>query len=294
MKLGERFAIAPAGEPDLPGVMMLLDRVFVLPKQRAPSFAARYPAVCASGDRSDVWVIKEHGVVTACAAVKYRTWRTMDRSFRLAMIGGVCTDPAARGRGMASQLLAHADMAARERWSEATVLWTTSGPFYERLGWALDDPGLFGKVGGWRGADRATAGRLSVGPPTACADQIERIRSAWLGEGIAREAVDYAAIPFPARSVDCLIADVSDHRAYALVGREGPRGYVYEAVGSAQAFRSLWTGVCDRYPEVYVNDHAGGETARWLNEHAHVEWQQRPLAMWRGTPRCSVPFFDRL
>ena len=70
--------------------------------------------------------------------------------------------------------------------------------------------------------------------------------------------------------------------AYTLVGRMDNAGYLYEVVGVPGAFALLGVGIRARFPKVYVNDRAGSQTAHWLEENAQVEWQQKPLAMWRG------------
>lgn len=288
------FTVTSAVDADRADLRALLDRIFVAGQQRSPSFAERFPALFTPQGGSRAWVIKDHHTIVSCLFIKRRRWMAADHSMELAMIGGVCTDPSWRGRGLASRLLTHVELIGREAPIATKVLWTTTSVFYERRGWQGDDPGLLGTVHDGAGLPKTIGYTLWVGSPTVAVRRVESIRREWLTTGVVREDGDYATIPFPAQSVECLIVAGVEGEAYALVGARLGIGYVYETVGAPQAFAFLWRSIRGRYATVYINDCSGSQTMRWLSAHAQVEWQPKPLAMWQGQGRCYVPYFDRI
>jgi len=254
----------------------------------------RFPSLFIPGTGSSIWLIRDAATVAACVIVKRRMYATGNDVLPFAMIGGVCTDAAMRGRGLASELLRRAEEAELQNGVNSLVLWTTIGPFYERLGWQTEDNGIFGTVRGFGGVHEVPTGVVVVSP-SEVADRLEIIRQRWLVERVLRIKDDYSSIPFPAGSAECILAGTDiEEEAYCLVGRKGSTGYVYEVVGSPRGFASVWSAIRRRYHVVYVNDSHASPTARWLNENLNVDWQTKSLAMWRGESRFYVPYFDRI
>ena len=291
MTRGNAFVVEPAGgAADYAQAIALLDRVFVAPRQRPPSVAVRFPWISARDARGNAWTLNELGVVTACLLVKCRRWASGGGGVEVAMIGGVCTDPAARGRGLASELMRHVQDALDAAGIETQVLWTTMPRFYERLGWRRDESGLLGTLGVYSGP-RPKA-QVSRGSPAASFERLARIRGECLGEGVGRHRDDWASIPFPAQSVECVRALADDGEAYGLVGRAGSSAYVYEVVGPTSVVGAVWADIRDRYSTVLVNERRDGPMVRWLAANAAVDWRPGATAMWRGAARFYVPFFD--
>ena len=73
--------------------------------------------------------------VHAALAILPRTLVTARGPVRIALIGGVSTDPASRERGLATQLLAAAENAAADMGCMATLLWSDDPTFYVRRGY---------------------------------------------------------------------------------------------------------------------------------------------------------------
>lgn len=266
--------------------LALLDAVFVAPGARNPSFAERFPAVLAGDGTASLLTARRAGRVAACVAVKLRPWD--DGHGLLAMVGGVCTDPAYRGQGLATHLLHEAEAAAAG--VADLVLWTTQPGFYERRGWMSEDAGRLGTL---RGVPAGT-GEVRVLAAADAVDDAEAIRARWAGGGVRRRREDYRTVPFPARWVECVIAGAGDAGAYALLGVDGASAYVYEVVGDPGEFLPLWSDLARRHVNVRINDRPGTGSWAWLEAHATVDWTPAPLALWKGRRREYVPYLDRI
>jgi predicted N-acetyltransferase YhbS len=286
--------VEQATPEDLPGIVGLLDRVFIAPQGRWPSFANRFSSVLTLDGASSAWVIRDAGAIAACVLVKRRTFVLCGTAFELAMIGGVCTDPAVRGRGLASQLVERATAFENQRGTATSVLWTNIAPFYERLGWQAEDTAVFGMLRSLLELPPPVGWEIEIVRPGVAVQRLDQIRCSWLKSCIRRTPGDYSAIPLPAESVECLIAGGEAPMAYALVGKRGETGYVYEVVGAPEAFADLWATIHHRFSTLYVNEDANSPTRRWLHRHAQVEWIPQALAMWQGRPRGYVPYLDRI
>jgi GNAT superfamily N-acetyltransferase len=278
---------ARAGPAERAQAAALLDAVFVTPRGRAPSFAERFPAAFADDGTSAVLVATEADEVAACAVVRLRRWAQPGGA--LASLGGICTHPAYRGRGLASALVQEAERVAAAWGARDFVLWTAQPAFYQRLGWIVDDPGHFGMLERLRIRD--VSDPVTVEPVARVWAEIEEIRGRGAGGVLTRVALDYHTLPFPARTVECVLAKGG---AYALVGVEGDSAYVYEVEGDPQAFGGLWSAVAARHGVVRINDRPGSASWAWLEAHAEVAWRPAPLALWKGERRAYIPFLDRL
>jgi hypothetical protein len=183
------------------------------------------------------------------------------------------------------------------------VLWTTIPAFYERLGWRAGDRGVFGEalprtgrnpVPGV-GARPLLAGDIAV---------LEAIRRRWLPERVERTPLSYRSVPLPAFSVDLFYFDGdASTEAYALVGRAGQTGYVYEVVGPQPMQQRLWSAIVGSYEKTYVNDCASSPLSDWLERQGLARFQRQNLAMWLPVSRAGagvepgawhIPFFDRI
>lgn len=116
---------------ELDGAVALAERVFFGGKR---GFAARYRAACAPANRDYQAVAVDGGAVVA-AAFGHPATLVLDEHLSLTTlaVGGVCTDPAYRGRGLSSTLLAGLMARARDRGVDLLLI-SGEGPLYSRLG----------------------------------------------------------------------------------------------------------------------------------------------------------------
>ena len=299
----DRVIVQTASPDDLASVVAMLDQEFVYRKQRTLSFVSRYPAVYCLDNIANIYVIREAHRIVSSVAVKRRKWLANGRVFQFAMVGGVCTEALERERGLASAILQHVEASLREAGLDFAVLWTSTAPFYEKLGWHLSDEGLLGTLQG-RILEAKTA-MVNYGPlvPEDIA-RLDAIRAQRLPCRVIREAIDYQTIPLPAQMVERFaVKDDSQWTAYAVVGRLNDTGYVYEVVGDSATFPPLWSAIGEAYQAVCVNDCVGSPSARWLDTHGLVRWTSQNLAMWQIlSPRLTmeqvqgiyVSFLDRI
>lgn len=289
-------AIIPCPPSELPGLLEEIDAEFIFKKGRSRRLAERFPRLFAPGNLGNVLVLRAEGSVVAAAASQPFTFVDMGVRWRCARIGAVWTHPSFRGKGLASAVLrALAEVNAAER-VEALVLWTSLHRFYGRLGWRLDDLGLFGSV-----VNRDGPGDSVEPTPRAIGEcdvaRLDEIRQRHLTRFVERNPMDWRALPVPATSVDAFVSD----EAYALVGTVSDTGYVYEFVGEQSAFGRVWAAIRARYTRVFVNE-SEGRTATWLREQGGAQFTPQQLAMWMPLSpdaealggRLFVPYLDRI
>ncbi|MCA9320291.1 MAG: GNAT family N-acetyltransferase, partial [Planctomycetes bacterium] len=94
-----------------------------------------FPLLLAAGARSTRFVIRHDEAIVAHAASRDLTIATVGSgALRLANIGGVCTLPQVRGRGLASELVSALVDDARRRGLDGAILWSDRPSFYARMG----------------------------------------------------------------------------------------------------------------------------------------------------------------
>jgi predicted N-acetyltransferase YhbS len=109
----------------------LIERVF----QGAVAHAAQYPLVFEPGRAGRIVALVEHGVARSACAILRRDLVVAGEVLPAGLIGSVATDPAWRGRGLATRVLREAERRLRQDGAELAFLWADDAAFYHRLGW---------------------------------------------------------------------------------------------------------------------------------------------------------------
>jgi predicted N-acetyltransferase YhbS len=284
---------------ELPGLLDALDMEFVFGRGRKLSLAERFPEVFAPAHVEHLLVAREQGRIVASIAVRNFRWLDGGDEHAGAMIGMVWTDPASRGRGLASLLLGHLQQALAER-ADFAVLWTAQPQFYARLGWIAADCASFGTIEGTAAAPHATASRV----------EFTALESIWRQQPqrVARPATWQPPLPLPAEALEFFRAG----DAYAIAGRERAKGrqgtkrsgdklYCYEILGSAAAIPALLANMRARCGTLHFNERTDSAAYRAL-AGLGVAWEVKPLAMWlplRAEVASAalgwyVPWLDRI
>lgn len=288
---------------ELPELLALLDDEFVFGKGRSLSLAERFPQVFCPANLENIYVTRVGNAICAAVAIKRFDWLAYNRTWQGAMIGMVYTRPECRGQGLASLVMRTLQDDLAKVGVDFGVLWTIIPSFYQRLGWFMEDVGIFGE------ATSLISSQTDISiAPCPLADEVihwvDRIHSRWVSDRVARSDLDYRVIPLPADSVDVFLLDETNEiQGYALVGRSGEVGYVYELVGHPATFDQLWSTITNCYRKVYINDRPGNLSSEWLDERATVTWRPHHLTMWlplsaeaRNTAvgHWYIPYLDRL
>jgi predicted N-acetyltransferase YhbS len=291
-----RFEVRRA-EPELmDAVRALVDDVFVRSRGLSRSLATRYPDILADNRARNIFVACMSSRVVGITATRRVAWRAGGAEGRAAAVGLVATDPAYRGRGIASAVLRAVVEGLAVDETSAAVLWTGQPAFYRRLGWQLADPGVLGRSAGGASWNESAPAAENLDAEVAAALAVVRDRHAT--SLFERAADTWRVIPAPAETV-CVYRSED---AYALLGRTGDgRGYLYELIGEESRFPSLWAAIQRDVSSVDVNDAPGTPSYRWLSVAGGVDWAPKPLAMWhelndRGSLVAGsyMPYLDRI
>lgn len=314
MKTGKEWSnvSAPVGEmrldihscrpEELEPLIHLLDEEFIFGKGRSISLQRRFPAVYCSNNLTNIFLCTDGEAIVSALAMRYFDWREGSEIFRGAMIGAVYTQPARRGQGLASRLLATAAVQLRENNIDFAVLWTGQPSFYSRLGWVAADCSLLGTILTNNSA-MASSDAVTRMPISAGASLAETIRQCTLNSMAVRHPEDYQQLPLPAERVVFLWQKNQDRAAYALIGSNGETGFLYELVGDISCFPELWREICRGHRRIFINDQAGSPSYRWLAEHTDAHWENKNLAMWLPLSKqvnivrlgqWHIPYFDRI
>jgi predicted acetyltransferase len=111
--------------------LKLQGKVFSLPADYFRTLADKDPLF----DYENVFVARSDGRIVSHVQVFPKVMRIAGAKVWMAGIGGVATDPAYRGRGLASDLLKMAVGSMARRGMETSILFTGIHDFYRRLGW---------------------------------------------------------------------------------------------------------------------------------------------------------------
>lgn len=287
---------------DLCQVMRLLDEEFILSRQREVSLAVRFPEALSETNLHNIRVAYVDRVPCAVVVARQFDWIEGDRRWTGAMIGMVCTRPQYRGRGLASSVLKASQEALQRANCDFSVLWTAVPEFYGRLGWLKADNGVFGEAIG-----HEPESNVQISPRVideSAAAWIDEVRSLWLRERAIRTPSAYHVLPFPATSLELFACEVQEgQEGYAIVGRSGHTGFLYEMIGHPAAFHAIWSSIRARFGKLFVNDTSLGLSREWLSGNAHISWRPQRLAMWlplsvqaREAPfgRWYISYLDRI
>ncbi len=177
------------------------------------------------------------GMISAHAALFVQRLRTPMGLLRVGVIGAVATDPAQRGRGLASQVLRRLQDEARARSIDVLVLWATQPGLYERAGfvragceWLALLPAAIAPDAGPR-IRRATERDIAALMRLHDAEPVGTLRSIAHWEELLR-------IPAMTLLVHARTAGVPD--AYAVCGKgHDLQGCIHEWAGVPEAVLAL-------------------------------------------------------
>ncbi len=288
---------------ELPHLLELLDEAFISGKDRRLSLAQRFPQIFCETNLDNIYVAYVDDLICSTAAIKRFAWIAQGQLWQGAMIGIVYTRPEYRGRGLASLVMRTVQGDLSKAGVDFAVLWTTIPRFYQRLGWFLEDEGVFGEV---ELPQSPQCSNLVVAH--SLTDKhirwIDSAYSQWVPERVVRSELDYRVVPLPASSVDAFMVNETDElQGYALVGRSMETGYVYELVGHTATFEHLWCALANSYSKIYVNARQGSQSSQWLAPRVRIIWRPQHLAMWLPLSREAkralvgqwyIPYFDRI
>lgn len=289
---------------DLDRLLPALDEQFVFGKGRRLSLRARFPSMFEAGNADNVFICEGEGALLSALSILPFEWLADGQLWRGAMIGTVYTDPAHRNAGHASRVLTWTMEKLKERGVDFGVLWTAQPGFYARLGWTSTDCGVLAEIRTSSSSPSLGNDVTTIAAGTADVLRIEQIRQQWLATRMPRTSRDYRRIPLPADTVDVHAWRLHEPSAgYALIGRAGDIGYVYEMVGTPEGFSALWREVQQRYRRLLVNDCEGSASCEWLAHETGIAWQRKSLAMWYPISdrvqgwdfsHWYIPYFDRI
>jgi len=278
---------------ELPALVALLDEEFIFSKGRSVSLAQRFPAALHADNCPNLLVACRGDAIAACLVIKRFDWIAPERRWRGAMIGMVYTRPAARGQGLASQLLRAAQEQLRTAGTDFAVLFTAQPGFYRRLGWISVDCGVFGTY--------TSPGGSAAGCAPADTDAVEALRRCRPGAQMPRDGLSYRTLPLPAERLELRVSP--DAAAYAVYGVQADCAYVYEFGGAPSGYAALWQDICALPRTVYVNEQRGSAAQQWLFNLPGMNWRDHALAAWLplAEPACArhfgewyLPYLDRI
>ena len=102
----------------------------------APELAREYPLVFDQRFSGRTLELERDGAVRSACAILARDFHVAGRRLRAGLIGSVATDPAWRGRGLATELLAKAEAELRAQGCLFALLWAEDPAFYLARGYA--------------------------------------------------------------------------------------------------------------------------------------------------------------
>ena len=102
----------------------------------APELAREYPLVFDERFGGRTLEIVRDGAVRSACAVLARDFHVAGLTLRAGLIGSVATDPAWRGKGLATELLAEAERTLRAQGCLFSLLWAEDPDFYLARGYA--------------------------------------------------------------------------------------------------------------------------------------------------------------
>ena len=101
----------------------------------APELGREYPLVFDPRFSGHTVELERDGAVRSACAVLVRDFHVAGRRLRAGLIGSVATDPAWRGRGLATELLAKAEAELRAHGCLFSLLWAEDPAFYLARGY---------------------------------------------------------------------------------------------------------------------------------------------------------------
>lgn len=264
---------------EVPSVLALADDVFLKSRNREGDFLKSYPSVFGKQSNSVFYAAFENSKAVSAALYKPCRYMLNDQVLTGATIGFVCTDPAYRGLGLSSQILSRTAEDMAESGVDFGVLYTGIPAFYERLGWILADDSAYCESAKLVNVS-AEHTVIAQSPQQADWTWLEYIRAKYLKQRVLRNQSDYATLPLPAKIVECYAIKDGGPECYALLGRSGAEGYLYEMVGDTAGFGILWNSFIQGLSSLYVNDRIGSSSYVWMRDNGLADWVSRVSTMW--------------
>lgn len=194
-----------------------------------------FPVLTEGDGRERCFVLERAGQIAAHAAWAPLVLRCGGRELTAAGIGLVATAPAQRGRGLASQLVAHCIAQATEQGAEIALLFGESTPLYTRLGFARAGRERITRLD--PDPDRSDK-RLSVGGPQD-ASRIHALLAAH-PVGVARDVARFERLLAIPHTNLYLLEGESGPLAYCVEGKgRDLRGVVHEWGGASEQVETL-------------------------------------------------------
>jgi predicted N-acetyltransferase YhbS len=288
-------------QEDLDALIGLLDAEFVFSRGRKISLKSRLPNVFASENLNNIHIIESGGNFYSSVCIRPFNWITTSEVYKGAMIGLVYTHPDVRGKGLATMLMKEIQLDLKNSGMDFGVLWTKIPEFYQQLGWAKKDHGIFGEAEvNVNFNDLKTISARPIQPQDI--SWMEILRRRWFPHRVGRDVHDYASLPLSAETLEIILQDSGnkDERFYVLSGRTGDSGYIYEVVGKPTSYPVIWHSICNSYRKVYINDSQGSLFENWLNRQVNITWNPQMQAMWYSLhdnipfDDWYIPYFDRI
>lgn len=273
-----------------------LDEEFIQSRGRSVSLKDRFPKVFCQGQVKNIFVLRNGDTICSTVTAYPFSYQAPTGIVKGVMIGLVYTSPIYRGKGFAGHLLEHVVSHFASE-TDFAALWTGIHHFYERLGWVLADSGVFGVCEGSYFQQRADQ---PVPFDAVHIEGLQRLRSQILTEGVIRSAPDFLSLPIPAEAMDYFfLGQPEKPEAYALVGRQGSTGYLYEIIAMEEHFSHIWASVLARYQKVMINEKEHSPFYSWLSKNASIDWVKQEQSMWldfsgRGVADRYISYLDRI
>ncbi|MFT3837808.1 MAG: GNAT family N-acetyltransferase [Myxococcaceae bacterium] len=283
---GEVGVIGLAFPTDLPDLAAALSQEFIFRKGRTLGVDQRFPSVFASGENFIVW--REKRIPVAAAAARPFVLEGPDGPLSAAMVGLVWTHPDHRGKGFGAQVMRGVREIAQAKKHDVLVLWTSIHDFYRKLGWIDGDRSLFGRLDG----KATTRGQRLID-----FTKLDALRAAHQPWRVRRGELGWRSIPVPATEVELFTTE----GGYALAGREGTTGFVYEVVGDEAAVRRLGEQLLSAYDRLNVNERVGSVSSVWF-EGQGAQLAPQTQTMWlplteagkAAAAAAHISYFDRI
>lgn len=279
---------------ELSAVVQRLDHEFVLSKSRTISLAERFPNTLSANNVQQIRVALLDGVLCGILVTRLFDWVLPTQAGRGAMLGMHWVESRVRGMGVGSLLMTSSVEFLTGLGVDFGVFWTGSPALYARVGWVLNDRGVFGEAAIGHSTSRigCTCRRLDSIDP----GWLENLRASYFPLRVGRKAVDYRTVPIPALEVHCFSAKGPDGiEGFALVGENEGTGYFYEMAAPPSLWHAIWTAAGQRFGRMFVNGNSDEAFSRWLADNLFVAWEPQNKAMWyRFSDRAEGLAFQAL
>ncbi len=265
---------------DLPEVIKIVDKEFIIDKKKSISLAKRFPKLLSLDNLENIYVVKIAEKIVATTLVKLFSYHQQKNTWQGAMLGEVCTLPNFRGKGIGKFLLEKVCHNLQAKSIDFGVLWTKIPEFYSKFGWQIFDKSLFTQIQGLANNTNQAELKASYELKISDYELVEGIRRRHLDYKVIRNKNDYQRIPLPVETVLLFTANQEERPlAYALVGQSANAAYLYELCGETIFYEKLWQQILTSFTTVYINDQEDSNSAKWFNQKITPNWEFQTQTM---------------